>query len=69
MKLVCQKCDVPLEPGRVMVKYLDNAFPVELLRPGVRTGEPGRRQDAGCGESAGRQMRLWDGRQADARDL
>jgi hypothetical protein len=32
MKLVCQKCDVPLEPGRVMVKYLDNAFPVELPR-------------------------------------
>lgn len=32
MKLVCQKCDVPLEPGRVMVQYMDNAFPVELPR-------------------------------------
>ena len=30
--LVCQKCSIPLESGRVMVPYLENAFPVELPR-------------------------------------
>lgn len=30
--LVCQKCSIPLETGRVMVHYLENAFPVELPR-------------------------------------
>ena len=30
--LVCQKCSIPLESGRVMVQYLENAFPVELPR-------------------------------------
>ena len=30
--LVCQKCLIPLKPGRVMVQYLENAFPVELPR-------------------------------------
>ena len=30
--LVCQKCSIPLKPGRVMVQYLENAFPVELPR-------------------------------------
>ena len=30
--LMCQKCSIPLKTGRVMVQYLENAFPVELPR-------------------------------------
>ena len=30
MTLVCGKCDVPLISGKVTVRYLDSAFPVEL---------------------------------------
>lgn len=30
--MICQKCNVPLEPGPVTVKYMENAFPVELPR-------------------------------------
>lgn len=30
--LVCAKCNVPLEPGKVTVSYLGNQFPVELPR-------------------------------------
>lgn len=29
---LCGQCQVPLEAGQVSVSYLDNAFPVELLR-------------------------------------
>ncbi|NMC85048.1 MAG: hypothetical protein GYA58_07150 [Anaerolineaceae bacterium] len=28
----CSKCHVPLEPGKVMVSYLGNSYPVDLLR-------------------------------------
>jgi RNase P subunit RPR2 len=28
---ICAKCNVPLESGKVMVSYLGNAFPVDLL--------------------------------------
>lgn len=31
-KLICLKCSVPLELGKVMVSYLESAFPVELLK-------------------------------------
>ena len=30
--MICQKCNVPLESGRVTVQYMGNAFPVELPR-------------------------------------
>jgi NAD-dependent SIR2 family protein deacetylase len=30
--MICQKCNVPLESGRVTVQYMENAFPVELPR-------------------------------------
>ena len=30
MTLVCAKCDVPLISGKVTVRYLESAFPVEL---------------------------------------
>lgn len=29
---LCTKCGIPLETGKVEVKYLGNAFPVDLLR-------------------------------------
>lgn len=29
---LCSKCDVPLETGKVEVKYLGSSFPVDLLR-------------------------------------
>jgi hypothetical protein len=32
MTLICLKCNVPLESGRVTVQYMDSAFPVELPR-------------------------------------
>ena len=28
----CSKCNLPLEPGKVMVSYLGNSYPVDLLR-------------------------------------
>ena len=30
--MICQKCNVSLESGRVTVQYMENAFPVELPR-------------------------------------
>ena len=30
--MICQKCNVSLEVGRVTVQYMENAFPVELPR-------------------------------------
>lgn len=29
-EMVCLKCNVPLEIGRVQISYLDSAFPVDL---------------------------------------
>ena len=29
---LCFKCGVPLEPGKVTVYYMDNGFPIELLK-------------------------------------
>ncbi len=29
---ICANCNVPLETGKVDVAYLDNAFPVDLLK-------------------------------------
>jgi hypothetical protein len=29
---LCANCNVPLESGKVDVAYLDNAFPVDLLK-------------------------------------
>jgi hypothetical protein len=29
---LCANCNVPLETGQVDVAYLDNAFPVDLLK-------------------------------------
>jgi predicted RNA-binding Zn-ribbon protein involved in translation (DUF1610 family) len=29
---MCANCNIPLETGKVDVAYLDNAFPVELLK-------------------------------------
>lgn len=29
---VCAKCKVPLEPGKVVLQYMGNDFPVELPR-------------------------------------
>ena len=31
-KLLCVTCGIALEPGKVTVSYLDNAYPVEMLR-------------------------------------
>ncbi|GAP13643.1 hypothetical protein LARV_01398 [Longilinea arvoryzae] len=28
----CANCDLPLEPGQVMVSYLGNSYPVNLMR-------------------------------------
>lgn len=30
--LICAKCDVPLEVGKVQVSYLGSMFPVDLLK-------------------------------------
>ncbi len=32
MNMICRKCNLPMESGRVTVQYMENAFPVELLR-------------------------------------
>ncbi|HWR30016.1 MAG TPA: hypothetical protein VN631_09285 [Negativicutes bacterium] len=32
MTVICQKCKVPLESGKVTVQYMESAFPVELPR-------------------------------------
>jgi hypothetical protein len=29
---LCANCNIPLESGKVDVAYLDNAFPVDLLK-------------------------------------
>jgi hypothetical protein len=29
---LCAACGISLQPGKVTVSYLDNAYPVELLR-------------------------------------
>ncbi|HTY23565.1 MAG TPA: hypothetical protein VMC85_10570 [Desulfomonilaceae bacterium] len=29
---LCASCGIALEPGKVTVSYLDNAYPVEMLR-------------------------------------
>ena len=29
---LCGSCGIALEPGKVTVSYLDNAYPVEMLR-------------------------------------
>ena len=29
---LCAGCGIALEPGKVTVSYLDNAYPVEMLR-------------------------------------
>jgi hypothetical protein len=29
---ICSNCNVPLEAGQVMVSYLGNSYPVDLLR-------------------------------------
>jgi Zn-finger nucleic acid-binding protein len=29
---ICAGCNIALEPGKVTVSYLDNAYPVEMLR-------------------------------------
>ena len=29
---LCAACGIALQPGKVTVSYLDNAYPVELLR-------------------------------------
>ena len=31
-KWLCADCGIPLQPGKVTVSYLNNAYPVELLR-------------------------------------
>lgn len=28
---LCANCDIPLEPRKITVAYLDNAYPVDLL--------------------------------------
>ncbi len=28
----CSTCDLPLEPGQIMVSYLGNSYPVNLMR-------------------------------------
>jgi RNase P subunit RPR2 len=30
--VICARCQVPLVPGKVNIKYLGSAFPVELLK-------------------------------------
>lgn len=30
--MICQKCNVALQPGRVTVEYMGSAFPVDLPR-------------------------------------
>lgn len=30
--LVCVKCDLPMEAGKVNISYLNGMFPVDLLR-------------------------------------
>lgn len=30
--LICAKCDVPLEEGKVQIAYLGSMFPVDLLK-------------------------------------
>ncbi len=32
MSMICLKCNVPLETGKVTVRYMESAFPVELPR-------------------------------------
>jgi hypothetical protein len=29
---LCARCSIPLEPGKVTVAYLGNAYPVDLLK-------------------------------------
>jgi hypothetical protein len=29
---ICANCDLPLEASKIMVSYLGNAYPVDLLR-------------------------------------
>jgi RNase P subunit RPR2 len=29
---MCNKCNQPLQPSKIMVSYLGNAYPVDLLR-------------------------------------
>jgi RNase P subunit RPR2 len=29
---MCSNCDLPLEPSKVMVTYLGNSYPVQLMR-------------------------------------
>jgi len=29
---VCSNCNQPLQPGKVMVSYLGNSYPVDLMR-------------------------------------
>lgn len=29
---ICSKCGLPLEPSKVMVSYLGNSYPVQLMR-------------------------------------
>jgi predicted RNA-binding Zn-ribbon protein involved in translation (DUF1610 family) len=29
---LCASCGIPLQPGKVTVSYLNNAYPVEMLR-------------------------------------
>ncbi len=29
---ICAACDIPLQPAKVSIAYLGNAFPVDLLR-------------------------------------
>ena len=31
-QLICAKCKVPLSPGKVVVSYLGNQFPIELWK-------------------------------------
>ncbi len=30
--LLCSACGIPLEPGKVHIKYMKSTFPAELLR-------------------------------------
>lgn len=29
---ICANCNLPLEPSKIMVSYLGNSYPVDLLR-------------------------------------
>ena len=31
-KVICTKCRIPLEKGKVQINYLGNTFPAELLK-------------------------------------